>query len=101
MSFTFLNSEGWSNASGNLHGGAQATLLDIVTSYAVACAARKGFWETSGVTRVLSVSYLRPAPTGTEVVIEGEVGFILLLWFFPARLFLRGICVLRREIDCC
>jgi acyl-coenzyme A thioesterase PaaI-like protein len=35
--------------------------------------AKPGFWAFAGVTRTLSVTYLRPIPVGEEILIESEV----------------------------
>ena len=40
---------------------------------AMAPLAREDFWHFGGVSRVLSVTYLRPTKTGRRVVIECEV----------------------------
>jgi uncharacterized protein (TIGR00369 family) len=61
------------NAAGNLHGGVVATIFDMTTTMSIAPIARQGFWETGHVTRTLNCSYLRPAPEGTELLIECEV----------------------------
>lgn len=50
------------------HGGIIATLLDEVSAWTVI--ARLG---RLGVTREISIRYLRPVPTGTEVHAEGQV----------------------------
>lgn len=50
------------------HGGIIATLLDEVSAWTViACLGRLG------VTREISIRYLRPVPTGTEVHVEGKI----------------------------
>lgn len=61
------------NRLGNMHGGAMALVYDMCTTAAAAPLARPGFWEFGGVSRVLSVTYLRPARVGTVVRIECEV----------------------------
>jgi len=58
---------------GILHGGAIALVIDIATTLALAPIARPGFWQYGGVSRTLSVTYLRPAPLGTTVRIVAEV----------------------------
>lgn len=40
---------------------------------ALAPIAKPGFWAFAGVTRTLSVTYLRPVPEGEKVLIESEV----------------------------
>ncbi len=50
------------------HGGIIATLLDEVSAWTViACLGRLG------VTREISIRYLRPVPTGVELKVEGQV----------------------------
>ena len=61
------------NRLGNLHGGCTATLFDICTTIALAPIAKPGFWAYAGVTRTLSLTYLRPMGLGEEIVIESEV----------------------------
>ena len=61
------------NAAGSLHGGAVATIFDATTSMAIAPVMREGFWDSGHVTRTLNCSYLRPAPEGTELLIECEI----------------------------
>ena len=56
-----------------MHGGAQASLFDITTSLALIPISRPGFWMLGGVSRVLTVTYLRPLPTGEKVLLECEV----------------------------
>jgi len=50
-----------------------ATIFDATTSMSIAPIAREGFWESGHVTRTLNCSYLRPAPEGTELLIECEI----------------------------
>ncbi|KAK1594340.1 thioesterase superfamily protein [Colletotrichum navitas] len=62
------------NRSGNLHGGAAATLFDSLTTMALALVNdRPGYWQFLGVSRTLSCSYLRPAPAGEECLVECEI----------------------------
>lgn len=39
----------------------------------IAPLAREDFWDTGHVSRTLNCTYLRPAPIGSEVLIESEV----------------------------
>lgn len=61
------------NPMGNMHGGAVATLADMATTMATAPLAQKGFWEFGGVSRTLSVTYLKPVKLGGVVRVECEV----------------------------
>lgn len=61
------------NPMNNMHGGAVATLADMATTMAAAPIARKGFWEFGGVSRTLSVTYLRPVRLGRVVRVECQV----------------------------
>ncbi len=57
------------NPLGTLHGGAIATLVDDIGTLAIMSADAE---SRPGVTTDLSVSYLRAAPAGAEVTIEGK-----------------------------
>lgn len=57
----------------NLHGGCAATIFDWCTTLPLALVAKPGFWMFMGVSRTLNVTYMRPAPVGTEVLIECEI----------------------------
>lgn len=57
----------------NMHGGAVALVFDMCTSMASAPAARSGWWEFGGVSRMLNVTFLRPVRLGLQVLIECEV----------------------------
>lgn len=75
---------------GVAHGGVVATLLDEVSAWTVI--ARLG---RIGITRDISVRYLRPVPTGAEIMVEGRlvsfdgrsavVGASLMLYGHPER----------------
>jgi acyl-coenzyme A thioesterase 13 len=71
--FEFMVDEAYCNRLGNQHGGCTATLFDICTTVALAPIARPGFWAYAGVTRTLSLTYLRPMALGEEIVLECEV----------------------------
>jgi acyl-coenzyme A thioesterase 13 len=71
--FTFKVERFYCNISGNLHGGAQALFYDMLTSFAMQAIGVRGFWLNGGVSRTLEVTYLRPAPEGTELLCEVEV----------------------------
>ncbi|KAI9756781.1 MAG: hypothetical protein M4579_003698 [Chaenotheca gracillima] len=61
------------NRGGNMHGGAIATIFDIITSFALATVAKPGIFQLSGVSRTLYVTYLAAAPVGEKVEVVGEV----------------------------
>ncbi|KAF2420566.1 thioesterase [Tothia fuscella] len=61
------------NKSGNLHGGAAATILDTLTSTALLTIAKPGFLDAGHVSRSLNTTYLRPAPSGMRCRVECEV----------------------------
>lgn len=54
------------------HGGAIATFFDMTTSLAIMACNMEG-WESTGVSRGLSVTYLRPPVEGEACLIEAEV----------------------------
>ncbi|OAP61368.1 hypothetical protein AYL99_03571 [Fonsecaea erecta] len=58
---------------GNASGAAITLVHDMCTTMAMAPLATRDFWHFGGVSRVLSVTYLRPTKTGSTVVIECEV----------------------------
>jgi len=68
VEYSFTVSDELCNIGGNLHGGAIATLIDMVTSFALI---------TGGVLASVSVdlntTYLVAAPKGSKVHIEGSV----------------------------
>jgi acyl-coenzyme A thioesterase 13 len=39
----------------------------------VGVVAREGFWDSGHVSRTLNCTYLRPAPEGTELIVECEI----------------------------
>jgi acyl-coenzyme A thioesterase 13 len=61
------------NSGDNLHGGAVALIFDMCTSMAIAPVSRPGFWDTGHVSRTLNCTYLRPAPVGTDLLVECEL----------------------------
>jgi uncharacterized protein (TIGR00369 family) len=61
------------NRLGNLHGGCTATIFDICTTTALAPIAKPGYWQYAGVSRGLSVTYVKPVPEGESVLVESEV----------------------------
>ncbi|KAF5566286.1 hypothetical protein FPANT_14137 [Fusarium pseudoanthophilum] len=62
-----------SNRLGNIHGGAIALIYDMCTTMSAAPLSRKGFWEFGGVSRNLSVTYIRPARADRDVLVECQI----------------------------
>jgi acyl-coenzyme A thioesterase 13 len=58
------------NAGGALHGGAVATLVDVVGTLAIMSADRE---HRPGVSTDLNVSWFSPAPGGSTVLVEAAV----------------------------
>ncbi|HYI00986.1 PaaI family thioesterase [Hyalangium sp.] len=58
------------NLNGVLHGGAVATLVDVVGTLAIMSADRD---HRPGVSTDLNVSWLAPAPGGSTVLVEASV----------------------------
>ena len=71
--FSFTVCQSLCNNSGNLHGGATATLFDSLTSSALFTVAKEGYWDIPGVSRTLTVTYLRPMPEGMKVFVDCEL----------------------------
>lgn len=61
------------NRMDNMHGGAVSLAYDMCTTMAMAPISTPDFWMFGGVSRTLSVTFLRPAMLGTEVVVECEL----------------------------
>lgn len=55
------------------HGGAIATFFDMTTSLAILACNAEGWGTSTGVSRGLSVSYLRPPVEGEACLIDTEV----------------------------
>lgn len=73
VTFTYTVQPDHCNRLQNLHGGCAATLFDFCTTMPLSLINKPGYWAYLGVTRTLSVTYLRPVPVGMEVLIECEV----------------------------
>lgn len=72
--FLFTVQQEHSNRHGTLHGGCAATLFDYLTTLPLNVVARPGgYWQRLGVSRNISVTYLRPVTVGDEVLIETEI----------------------------
>ncbi|KAF2765738.1 hypothetical protein EJ03DRAFT_247466, partial [Teratosphaeria nubilosa] len=80
--FAFKADKFYCNGSGNLHGGAQAMMFDMCTSLAAQSIAAQpdtgisrslDSWINAGVSRTLTVHYLRPAAEGLDLLMECEV----------------------------
>lgn len=61
------------NRMNSLHGGCAASLFDWCTTLPLALICKPGFWMYMGVSRTLNVTYMRPAKSGEEVLIETEI----------------------------
>ncbi|QIW97539.1 hypothetical protein AMS68_003057 [Peltaster fructicola] len=61
------------NYTGNVHGGAVATILDGLTNCCTAIVSRNGFWDYGGVTRSFSINYIRPVEQNREVMVYCEI----------------------------
>ncbi|KAH0543447.1 hypothetical protein FGG08_002212 [Glutinoglossum americanum] len=70
--FAYTVTAPFCNRLGALHGGAAALVFDICTSVAIAPIA-SDIWGVARVSRTLNITYLRPAPMGTECLIDCEV----------------------------
>lgn len=76
VTFSFVVRKFYTNIMGSLHGGAQASIFDALTTLALQAVSTldKGQWmEGGGVSRTLNVTYLRPAPIDEKVLCECEV----------------------------
>lgn len=71
--FSMKASPVFTNRMGNMHGGAVAMIFDMCTTMCAAPLARKDYWVFGGVSRVLSITYLRPVRVEMELLIECEV----------------------------
>lgn len=61
------------NRLDNMHGGAIGLVYDMCTTMAMAPASRSDFWFFGGVSRTLSVTFLRPPKIGMDVLVECEL----------------------------
>ncbi|KAK8212184.1 hypothetical protein IWZ01DRAFT_501395 [Phyllosticta capitalensis] len=61
------------NSGYSLHGGAVATIFDMLTSFAITAGAKKDWWEMGTVSRTLNCTYLKPIPSGEFARVECEV----------------------------
>ncbi|KAH7419631.1 HotDog domain-containing protein [Cadophora sp. MPI-SDFR-AT-0126] len=71
--FSILVTPNLQNPRGAMHGGAQALLVDMCTTMAIAPLSTEVFWNFGGLTRTLNVTCLKPAPGGEVVYIDCEV----------------------------
>jgi acyl-coenzyme A thioesterase 13 len=71
--FNYTVQPGHCNRMQNLHGGCMASIFDFTTTLSLLMVSRPGFWQTMGVSQNLNITYLRPAPIGTELLIEVEI----------------------------
>ena len=71
--FELTITQAFTNRMGNMHGGAIATVYDMCTTMTAAPLSRRDFWWFGGVSRTLSVTFMRPVKMGMRVIIESEV----------------------------
>jgi acyl-coenzyme A thioesterase PaaI-like protein len=72
--FSLTPTQALSNRLQSLHGGAIATIFDLVTTCLIpGCVSERGWWEYAGVSRTLNVTYLKAVPMGEEVEVWGGV----------------------------
>ncbi|KAF7195140.1 Dual O-methyltransferase/FAD-dependent monooxygenase CTB3 [Pseudocercospora fuligena] len=74
------------SAMGTMHGGCTSTIVDNCTTLAGVPLAQKDFWDAGGVSRTLNVTYLRPIPMGSEILVECIVrGLGRKMWAFVVQ----------------
>ncbi|KAF2272266.1 uncharacterized protein EI97DRAFT_228658 [Westerdykella ornata] len=74
VTFEFFISQNYSNLNDVMHGGAAGVIFDMATTTALCPVAKPGYWEfMGGVTRSLSISYLKPVPIGITVRLFSKV----------------------------
>lgn len=71
--FSLMVTPNFQSPRGNMHGGAQALLIDMCTTLAVSPLSTRDFWHFGGVTRTLSLTCLKPVPGGEVVYVDCEV----------------------------
>ncbi|KUJ09154.1 uncharacterized protein LY89DRAFT_690670 [Mollisia scopiformis] len=74
VTFELPLDERYGNLNGVMHGGAAGVIFDMCTTIALGPLAKPGFWDfLGGVTRTLSISYLKAIPIGTTIRVYSEV----------------------------
>ncbi|KAF2841670.1 hypothetical protein M501DRAFT_1000942 [Patellaria atrata CBS 101060] len=74
VEYQFTIPQNYSNLNDVMHGGAAGVIFDMCTTTALCPLAKPGQWEfMGGVTRTLSLSYLRPVPLNVTVRIKSVV----------------------------
>lgn len=73
VTFSLKGGPNLTNRLQSIHGGAVALIYDMCTTMCTAPLAKKGFWQFGGVSRNLSVTFMRPATLDMDIVVECEV----------------------------
>lgn len=71
--FSLTVPQSFCNRMNNLHGGAAATIFDLLTTVALAPVSEPGKFEYAGVSRTLNCTYLKAVKCGRRVRVECEV----------------------------
>lgn len=73
VTFDFTVQPSHCNRLQNLHGGCISSIFDFCTTMPLVLINRPGHWQFLGVSRTLNVTYMRPVPSGEEILIECEI----------------------------
>ncbi|KAH7187683.1 HotDog domain-containing protein [Fusarium oxysporum] len=71
--FSLIRGQYLTNCIGSIYGGTVALIYDMCITMCTAPLAREGFWEFRGVSRNLSITYLRPAKPDMDIIVICEV----------------------------
>ncbi|KAI1374826.1 HotDog domain-containing protein [Hypoxylon crocopeplum] len=73
VTFRFTVQQVHDNGLGNMQGGCISTVFDNCTSLPLHLISKPGFWQYTGVSRTLNVTYLRPIPVGSTIDIKCDI----------------------------